>query len=257
MSDKFFKLKNKKRKQNNRAFTLIELLVVVAIIGILSSVVLASLNSAREKSNVALIKSTLKQLYAQAQINFTENGSFVNSNPSNTDLTCTGPGNNLAKIVQPLIDKGIIVKCFSYYNSSFGDLNRRFGATALMYDTSELKAWSVDENGVVKLDTSDLTASNLPGGVLKTWTEANMACLNNGGRLPSLEQIKSLVYSWRQGSGDTTWTPVGISSNVHWTSSANPSSPGTLAYYQHMDNTYGGANSSISQTNTFIALCVR
>src|SRR5574343_116110 len=110
---KFFNTKIK--NQNNRAFTLIELLVVVAIIGILSSVVLASLNSAREKSNVALIKSTLKQLYSQEQINFTENGSFINSNVSFSDLTCTGPGNNLGKIVQPLIDKGIIVKCFIYY----------------------------------------------------------------------------------------------------------------------------------------------
>ena len=35
-----------------RGFTLIELLVVIAIIGILSSVVLASFNSAREKAKV-------------------------------------------------------------------------------------------------------------------------------------------------------------------------------------------------------------
>ena len=41
--------------QKNKGFTLIELLVVVAIIGLLSSVVMASLNSARLKAKDALI----------------------------------------------------------------------------------------------------------------------------------------------------------------------------------------------------------
>ena len=44
----------------NKGFTLVELLVVIAIIGILSSVVLASLNSARVKSRVAAAQASLK-----------------------------------------------------------------------------------------------------------------------------------------------------------------------------------------------------
>lgn len=49
-------------KKYTGGFTLIELLVVISIIGILSSVILASLNSAREKARDTAILSDVKQM---------------------------------------------------------------------------------------------------------------------------------------------------------------------------------------------------
>lgn len=56
-----------------RGFTLIELLVVIAIIGILASVVLASLNSARDKGADAAAKSSLNNARAQAELYYEDN----------------------------------------------------------------------------------------------------------------------------------------------------------------------------------------
>jgi prepilin-type N-terminal cleavage/methylation domain-containing protein len=62
--------------KQKRGFTLIELLVVIAIIGILSAVVLASLNSARTKGNDAALKANLGTVATQAALYLTENNSY-------------------------------------------------------------------------------------------------------------------------------------------------------------------------------------
>ena len=67
-----------------KGFTLIELLVVIAIIGILSSVVLASLNTARSKGANAVVKSSLANMRAQAAI-------FYDDNSQDYSLVCGDP----------------------------------------------------------------------------------------------------------------------------------------------------------------------
>ena len=69
----------------NKGFTLIELLVVIAIIGILASVVLASLNTARAKGADSAIKANLNNARAQAMLFYDDNSSLF------TDV-CTGAG---------------------------------------------------------------------------------------------------------------------------------------------------------------------
>ena len=63
-----------------RGFTLIELLVVIAIIGILSSVVLASLNSARKKGRDARRVADVKQIQLALELYYDANSNY----PSNT-----------------------------------------------------------------------------------------------------------------------------------------------------------------------------
>ena len=62
--------------KESRGFTLIELLVVIAIIGILSSVVLASLNSAREKSRDARRIGDVKQLQLALEMYYDSNSAY-------------------------------------------------------------------------------------------------------------------------------------------------------------------------------------
>ena len=65
----------KKIRSSNKGFTLIELLVVIAIIGILASIVLASLTTARKKSRDARRIADVKQIQLALELYFDANAS--------------------------------------------------------------------------------------------------------------------------------------------------------------------------------------
>ncbi len=83
------------KKTNQKGFTLIELLVVIAIIGLLSTMAVISLNSARAKARDAKRLSDVKQLSTTLSLEAADNEiAPLNGCVLANDLTtsCTGPG---------------------------------------------------------------------------------------------------------------------------------------------------------------------
>ncbi|HOZ36987.1 MAG TPA: type II secretion system protein [bacterium] len=73
---------------NKKGFTLIELLVVIAIIGLLATMAVAALNSARIKARNAKRMSDIEQIYKALSLFFDQYGCL----PRTSGSTCGGTG---------------------------------------------------------------------------------------------------------------------------------------------------------------------
>jgi len=103
--------------KKNKGFTLIELLVVIAIIGILSSVVLASLNSARRKARDARRIADLKQIQIALEMYAgANNGNYPNS------ATWAALGTALAPTYIAVMPNDPLGGTNTYYYAALGSL---------------------------------------------------------------------------------------------------------------------------------------
>lgn len=66
-------------KKAQKGFTLIELLVVIAIIGVLATIVLVSLNTARSKARDSRRVSDLRQLALALEMYYDDNDAYIDS----------------------------------------------------------------------------------------------------------------------------------------------------------------------------------
>ena len=130
-------------------FTLIELLVVIAIIGILASIVLVSLNSARGKGKDTRIINDVRQLRVQLEADYTGNGNYGASFTGANSLLNTG---NYATLVNDITSNG---SAFNVVGSSpyaaYGLYGRLVSTTTAYYcmdSTGKTNAQSATNNTV-------------------------------------------------------------------------------------------------------------
>ena len=94
-------------RKNTKGFTLIELMVVISIIGVLSSVVMAGLSSARAKAGDSANVQRMKQIQTAIELYREDNGSYPTTG-GNFQYNGYNTGGNLTPVFQSLISGGYI-----------------------------------------------------------------------------------------------------------------------------------------------------
>ena len=168
--------------KKNKGFTLIELLVVIAIIGILASVVLASLNSARNKGADAAIKSNLANMRAQAEILYDSNGAYdVDSNHSTSRVIggCSNSSGTMwsSSVIWGQVSAAKNASSQGYASCGIG-ANANSWAVIIPLKNNPLTAWCVDSSGASKQMTITAISgqSVLDDYITPTSSTTDVAC---------------------------------------------------------------------------------
>lgn len=162
-------------KKTAKGFTLIELLVVIAIIGILSSVVLASLNTARLKSRDTRRIADVKQLQLALALYFDSTGGYP------TTLAALAPQYIAAIPDDPVAGRDYVyaalgsgTSCTSYH---LGAVLEETSNQALLGDIDAADAAECDSGGTDFHGTSaGTTACNATAGVAQGQTNPTETC---------------------------------------------------------------------------------
>jgi len=172
---------------DKKGFTLIELLVVIAIIGLLASIVLVSLNSARGKARGVRRVADLRQIQTALEMYYDTNNSYPNFGEE-WRSECSGWGGLSASNVIP----GLVPTYMPVFPSD-PSMNKSANTACYIYKSNGTDYALVDHN-ITEFSSADYQSQ--PSLVDPTRDGGSNGCVVDG----------TSIWSWKVASpGGTCW----------------------------------------------------